>query len=82
MRAIALGRPELAALVKDVCAIGDRHKDDNAHYNARKMRHHRPVQLEIFYCELLFLISLSLSLSAILCALMPVGYYAVQILMR
>ena len=27
---------------------GRRHKDDNAHYNARKMRHHRPVQLEIF----------------------------------
>lgn len=25
------------------------HKDDNAHYNARKMRHHRPVQLEVFY---------------------------------
>jgi len=29
-------------------ALG-RHKDDNAHYNARKMRHHRPVQLEVFY---------------------------------
>ena len=28
-----------------------RHKDDNAHYNARKMRHHRPVQLEVFYCK-------------------------------
>lgn len=27
-----------------------RHKDDNAHYNARKMRHHRPIQLEVFYC--------------------------------
>ena len=25
------------------------HKDDNAPYNGRRMRHHRPCQLEIFY---------------------------------
>ena len=29
--------------------LGIRHKDDNMPFNSRKMRHHRPIQLEILY---------------------------------
>jgi hypothetical protein len=39
----------LTRLTRNSFCFGRRHKDDNAAYNARKMRHHRPIQAEILY---------------------------------